>query len=99
MPENDTVKQNKSNSNRLYVDLPYATLRKLLLWAASRGESKNSWARTIIVLRCDENFPKVEQWLSQEASNLQVNTEELENSLLNRMGFDFEAYRKEMIGD
>lgn len=90
-------KQSKPTQHRLYVDIPHSTLRKLLLWAASRGDTKNGWAKTVIVLRCDENAPKVETWLEREAANLNVSKEELENSILQKMGFDFEAYREEML--
>lgn len=89
----------ESDKYRLYVDVNYATLRKLLLWAFSRGDSKNGWTRTVITLRCEENYPKTQAWLEREASNLGVPVKELENRILNKMGFDFQAYRKEMLDD
>jgi hypothetical protein len=90
-------KDSKATQSRLFVDIPMSTLRKLLLWSASRGDTKNGWARTIIVLRCDENYPKVQAWLEEEAANLNISRNDLEHSILERMGFDFTAYRNEML--
>jgi hypothetical protein len=84
---------------RLYIDVDKATLRKLILWAASKGEKKNSWAKTVITLECEENFSKVEKWLEDEAKNLGVSKEDLEAAILKREKFDFEAYRQEMLND
>lgn len=83
--------------NRLYIDIDASTLRKLVLWAASRGEKKNNWARQVINLRVSENWSKVEAWLESEAKNLNVTREELEEAILKREKFDFDQYKEEML--
>lgn len=82
---------------RIYADLSLSTLRKLLLWAASRDSNRTQWLKTVLVLRIEENFPKVEAWLESEAKNIGVSREELEKAILSREKFDFEAYRKELL--
>lgn len=84
--------------NRLNFEIPAVTLRKLILWAASRGERKTQWARTVLALRCEENYPKVEIWLKSESQKLGCSELELENAILKREGFDFEQYRDELLG-
>lgn len=85
--------------NRLQIDIPAVTLRKLILWAASRGEKKNTWARIVLALKCEENQQKVENWLKTESERLGVSQRELEESILSREGFDFDQYRIELLGD
>lgn len=93
-----TTGKNTPNRIRLFVDIDIVTLRKLILWSYSRGEKKNGWAKTVITLRCDENAQKVEEWIAKEATRLQVTPAELEQSILKQEGFDFDAYRTELLG-
>jgi hypothetical protein len=84
---------------RLNIEISLSTLRKLILWAYTRDEKKNSWARTILILRCDENEEKVNKWFENEAGRLGVSKEELEDYVLRKEGFNVEEYKKEILGE
>lgn len=84
---------------RINIDISFSTLRKLILWAASRGEKRTSWAKTVLTLRCEENYPKVKTWLEEEARRLGMTADELERAILDKERFDFEGYRQELIGE
>lgn len=83
---------------RITVDVSLSTLRKLTLWAASRDSSRTQWIRTVLVLRCEENYPKIEAWLEGEAKQAGITREELERAILEKNKFDFEAYQEELRG-
>jgi hypothetical protein len=84
---------------RLNIEISLSTLRKLILWAYTRDEKKNSWARTVLILRCDENEEKVNKWFENEAGRLGITKEELEDYVLKKEGFNVEEYKKEIRGE
>lgn len=81
--------------HRINIEVSSSTLRKLILWAHTRDEKKSSWAKIVLILRCDENEEKVKNWFEAEASRIGVTRTELENVVLQKEGFDVDAYIKE----
>lgn len=84
---------------RIFADVSPTTFRDLILWAEMRGEKKNSWVATVLNMRVAEALPKIEAWLEREAKRLGVTATELEQKVLEKHEFDFEAYRKEMLNE
>lgn len=85
--------------HRLNVELSPSTMRKLILWAFTRDEKKNSWARTVLILRCEENEEKVKKWFEDEAGGLGITRKELENHVLRKEGFNLDTYNTDMLED
>lgn len=75
---------------RAQVSLTADLERKLILWAFTRDESLTNWMKTILRLRADENWAKVQAVLDEKASRLGISREELENKILSKAGFDFD---------
>ena len=81
---------------RINFEMSAVAMRRLILWAASRENPKSQWARTVVILRTEENWPKVEAWLQTEAKAAGLSVEDFERKILADNGFDFEEYQKEV---
>ncbi len=82
---------------RLNIEISPVTLRKLILWAYTRDEKKNSWAKSVLIMRCDQNEEKTREWFENEANRLGITRQELEDRILAKENFDFEAYKKSLL--
>lgn len=83
---------------RIYIDVNSELLRRLILWSVSRDQPRTQWLKTVLTLRCEANWDKVETWLDDKAKRLGVTREELENQILVNEGFDLSSEREEIFG-
>lgn len=85
-----------AKGRRVQVTLSAELERKLILWAFIRDETLPKWIKTVLRLRADDNWGKVQQSLKDKAERLNMSIEELEHKVLERAGFDFEREREEL---
>ena len=81
---------------RVQVTLSAELERKLLLWAYTRDERMPNWIKTVLKMRADENWGKVQAALKEKADRLNMPLEDLERRILEQAGFDFERERLEL---
>ena len=81
---------------RVQVTLSAELERKLLLWAYTRDERMPNWIKTVLKMRADENWSKVQAALKEKADRLSMPLEDLERRILEQAGFDFERERLEL---
>ena len=81
---------------RVQVTLPANLERKLILWAFTRDDSLPNWMKTVLRLRVDEHWAKIQASLEERADNMGITREELEEKILKQAGFDMSRELKEL---
>lgn len=81
---------------KVQITLSAELERKLILWAATRDEKLPGWIKTVLRLRVDENWDKVQKNLREKAERLEMSQEELERKILTQYGFDFNRELEEL---
>lgn len=77
-------------TKRIQVPVTAALERKLILWAHIRNESSvPSWIKTVLTLRVDNAWDKIQSSLQEQADHLEIPVKDLERRVLSKYGFDF----------
>ena len=88
-----------AKGRRVQVTLPANLERKLILWAFTRDDTLPNWIKTVLRLRVDANWDKVQDALEERARTIGISQDELEEKILKQAGFDLTRELKELEED